>query len=445
MVLTIFDLLLTPIYLLLIYFISSYVQKKNVRKNPLYKWYTKGLFAKIGGAIAVCLIYQFYYTAGDTTNYFETARAITNMLFKDTDTFFRIMGGEHSKSCFMQFDKNTGYPEFNWDETKAWYVSRLIVPFCFLSFNNFVVTAILLAWACYSGVWRLFLLFNEQFPQLQKQMAISILFIPSVVFWGSGLLKDTITLSAVGWYTYHFYFFFIRKKYKFSSGLFIFISSFLLISIKPYIFFALIPGSIIWMANERLVAVKNKIIRFIAAPLFIVFGIAIGVFILAQMGDALGGYALDKVLDKAVVSNFDQKQDYYGGNSFDIGDFDATVTGVLSKAHLAIAATLFRPFLWEARNPVMFLSSLENTYILLLTLLLLLKLKVFSFFSFIGKTPLLLFSMLFALFFAFSVGLATSNFGTLVRLKIPCIPFFVSSLFVVRYLYEQKYKKKLGI
>jgi len=53
--------------------------------------------------------------------------------------------------------------------------------------------------------------------------------------------------------------------------------------------------------------------------------------------------------------------------------------------------------------------------------------------------------MLFALFFAFSVGLATSNFGSLVRLKIPCIPFYVSGLFILKYLYEKKAKKKLGI
>ncbi|MBA3705226.1 MAG: hypothetical protein H0W84_04825 [Bacteroidetes bacterium] len=117
----------------------------------------------------------------------------------------------------------------------------------------------------------------------------------------------------------------------------------------------------------------------------------------------------------------------------------------MGKAHLAISATLFRPFIWEARNPVMLLSGLENSYILMLTLLLMIKLKFINFFTFIGKEPLVLFSMLFALFFAFSVGLATSNFGSLVRLKVPCIPFFVSSLFVIRYLYEKKYKKKLGI
>lgn len=435
--LSIFDLLLTPIYLLLIYFAGSYVQQKHQKDKPLYRWYTKGLMIKLFGAVSVCLIYQFYYAGGDTTNYYETTRAISNLIFKDFHMFWDVASGNNSLENYHYFDNSTGYPVF-WRDGTAVFVSRLLIPLYFLGFHSFVVMSVLLAWICYTGIWRLFLLFNEQFPQLEKQFAISILFIPSVVFWGSGLLKDTITLSAVGWYTYCFYFFFIKKRYKPRYLADVFIAAFLLIAIKPYIFFALLPGSLIWLSNERLAKVQSKVLKYMAAPLFIATGIGLSLFLLSQMGDFLGTYAIDKVMDRAVVVNLDQKQDYYGGNSFDIGDFDATPASMLGKAHLAIAATLFRPYLWDARNPVMLLSALENTYIMLLTAFLLVRLKFLGFFSLIGKNPLLLFSILFSLFFAFSVGIATSNFGSLVRLKIPCIPFFVSSLFVLRYFYDQR-------
>jgi hypothetical protein len=440
MVLSIFDLLLTPVYILLIYIISSFIQKNKERQNPLYKWYVKGLMVKIFGAIALCLIYQLYYDGGDTVNYFETARAIGNVAFKDFGVFLDMMQGHTTYENFSYFDENTGWPVY-WRDDKAVFVGRLIVPLVFLSFKSFVVSAILLAWICYTGVWRLFLLFNKQFPSIEKQLAISILFIPSVVFWGSGLLKDTITLSSVGWYTYYFYAFFIQKKYKLSYGLFIFISAFMLIAIKPYIFFALLPGSLIWLSNEKLAKVQSKVLRRLAAPFFISIGIGLSFLLLTTMGDFLGIYAMDKVLDRAVVVNLDQKQDYYGGNSFDIGDFEADPVSMLAKAHLAISATLFRPYLWDARNPVMLISALENTYIMLLTLFLLIRLKFFGFFTLIGENPLLLFSVLFSLFFAFSVGIATSNFGSLVRLKIPCIPFYVSSLFVLKHFYDTKFSK----
>lgn len=437
MVLTIFDLLIVPFYFALIYFVSGYIQQKNEVTKPLYKWYRKGLLVKVFGAISVCIVYQFYYNGGDTSNYYETTKAIMSLLFKDSNVFWKVLlNGEATQEHYSYFDSAT-LPVY-WHDKASLFVSRLITPLYVLSFQSFVVMSVLLSWICYSGVWRLFVLFTNKFPQLEKQFAIAFLFIPSVVFWGSGLLKDSITLSAVGWYTYHFYFFFIEKKYKLKSAAFIFISAFLLISIKPYIFFALLPGSVIWLSNDRLVRVKSKMLRALVAPIFITLGVSISFLLLSQMGDVLGLYAIDKILDRAVVVNLDQQQAYYGGNSFDIGHFEATPLSMLGKAHLAIAATLFRPYLWDVRNAVMFISALENTAILLLTVFLVIRLKFFGFFALIGKNPLLLFSMLFSLFFAFSVGIATSNFGSLVRLKIPCIPFFVASLFVLKYFYDQK-------
>ena len=91
MVLTIFDFLLIPIYLLVIYYFASRIQHKNIKDKPLYKWYTKGLMVKILGAIAVCLMYQLYYTGGDTTNYYETSKAIANLLYKDSYMFWDVI------------------------------------------------------------------------------------------------------------------------------------------------------------------------------------------------------------------------------------------------------------------------------------------------------------------------------------------------------------------
>ena len=443
MVLTIFDLLLAPLYFLLIYMVSGYVQHRRIKTEKAYKWYRKGVLVKVFGAITVCLVYQFYYTGGDTTNYFETSRAVSNLLFKDSSAFFEFMGGSNSKAIYSVFDNETGFPVY-WNDKTALFVARLVVPLCLLSFQSFIVTSMLLSWICFSGIWKLFLLFNEHFPQLQKQFAIAFLFIPSVVFWGSGLLKDSITLSAVGWYTYYFYAFFIQKRYKFMSVVYILISATLLISIKPYIFFALLPGSLIWLSNEKVAKVRSTIMRTIVTPIFILVGVTTSFLLLSQLSDVLGLYAIDKVLERAVVVNLDQKQEYYGGNSFDIGEFQADPFSMLGKAHLAIAATLFRPYLWDVKNVVMFISALENTFILALTVFLLIRLKFFGFFNLIGKNPLLLFSILFSLFFAFSVGIATSNFGSLVRLKIPCMPFYIASLFVLKHFYDVKYLRLIG-
>jgi len=443
-VVSFWDIIIAPIYFLLIYLWARHIQRKRQRDYPIYKWFTKGLMIKCFAAVVGCLIYQFYYNGGDTINYFYSSHAIAGVLKKNPDMFVRLLLGERSWETYSAFNYDTGWP-FYWKDEHGFFVVRLFAPICILSFHTYIGAALLLVAICYVGIWRLFLLFNYIFPNMDRQFAISLLFIPSVVFWGSGILKDTVTLGATGLFTAHFYSLFIQRKYTLSNLFFIGIAIFLLIKIKPYILFALIPGAIIWLSNEWLARVNNKAVKAVFAPIMFIVSATAGYYLLTKIGDVLGDYALDNVLEKAVISNLDQKQAYYGGNSFDIGELDPSVGGVTSKAHLAIFATLFRPTLLEAKNPLMLISALENTYILLLTIFLIIRLKFFGFFRVIGEKPLLLFSLLFALFFAFSVGISVSNFGTLVRLKIPCIPFYVSSLFVIRRLYEEKTKKKLGI
>ena len=446
-ILSIWDLLIPPIYIGLILMFSSFIRDKHIRENQAYKYYVSGIGIKIIGAISICLVYTLYYGGGgDSTGYFEQGRSIYNLLYKDPNYFFEVLFQGCTAENYSYLDETTTYVDYHsWTaDYNAMYISRLVAPLFLITFNSFIAITILLCWICYSGVWKLYLLFCDQFPQIKKQLAISILFIPSVVFWGSGLLKDTVTLSCIGWYSFSFYHLLIKKEYNFKNLCYLLISAYLLVALKPYILFALLPGSIIWLSYEKISSTKNQVVKSIIAPLLMLGGLVGGFYALSSLGDVMGVYAIDNILDRAVVVQQDLKRDYYGGNSFDIGDFDASIGGVLAKSPLAINATLFRPYLWEVRNPLMLLSSLESTYIFFLTLGLLLRLKIIGFFGLIWKNPLLLFSVLFALFFAFSVGLSTPNFGALSRLKIPCIPFFVSSLFVLRHLYEIKTKKKFG-
>lgn len=435
--LSIFDLLLTPLYILGAYAYGYYVTKKNIRTNPEYAYFTSGLMTRVFGAIAIGLVYFFYYTGGDTTNYFQTSVAYGNLIFKSQDDFWLGWLGD-SRGYYLPFDESTGYPVYYPRDHHSFFVVRLLIPITALGLHSYFASAVLVACITYGGLWKLYQTFLLEFPSLKREFAIACLFIPSCVFWGSGLMKDSFTLSAVGWFTYAFYHFFIKKQRKLSYGTYLIIASFIILAIKPYIFFALLPGSILWLSNNLVKKINHGFIRFLATPFILGLGGIVGFLSLEKMGDNLGQYKLDNVLDKAVVTQKDMKADYYGGKTYDIGDFDASITGVLSKAPIAIFSGIFRPGIWDVRNAVMLISSLENTYLLLLTLFLLLKLKIFGFFSLIRKNPMLLFCMLFSLFFAFSVGLTVANFGSLVRLRLPELPFFVAGIFMLRHLYEKQ-------
>ncbi|MFM7079028.1 MAG: hypothetical protein ACKOYC_04465 [Bacteroidota bacterium] len=375
-------------------------------------------------------------------NYFHDATLISKLIFSNPPGFFEILFNGNTPETRYVFTAETGYPIY--DDKPTFFVARISSPIVFFSGGSFIVTTLIFALFSFFGNWRLFKVFTYEFPELSKEMAISTLFIPSVFFWGSGLLKDTITLSCIGFYTYSFYMIFIKREKIFSNAFVIFIASYLILMIKPYIIFALLPGSIIWIVNKYVIDIKNTVIKYLTGPFLLLVGVGGGYLLLANMSDLLGVYSLESVLDRAVVTNTDLKADYYKGNSVDIGDFEATVPSMLSKAPAAINLALFRPYVWEANNLVMFLSGLECLIVLFFTLRILFKARLFGAFPIVYKNHLLSFAIIFSLFFAFSVGISTSNFGSLVRYRIPVLPFFIASMYILGYLNEKNKKEREG-
>ncbi len=59
---------------------------------------------------------------------------------------------------------------------------------------------------------------------------------------------------------------------------------------------------------------------------------------------------------------------------------DFSPLGIISSYLLSLNVALFRPYLWEIRNPLMILSALESFAVLLATAFLLFKTKVIGFF-----------------------------------------------------------------
>lgn len=149
----------------------------------------------------------------------------------------------------------------------------------------------------------------------------------------------------------------------------------------------------------------------------------------------MGKFSLDNALSTIEVSQADlTRSEQYGENYFDIGGFDGTWSGLISKFPVATSAGLFRPYLWEARSFVMALGGMENLWLLLLALGTLYKAGPRFLVRCLSSIPILLMAFLFAIMFAFLIGVTTPNFGALVRFKIPLVPLFVAALFIVRYL-----------
>jgi hypothetical protein len=78
----------------------------------------------------------------------------------------------------------------------------------------------------------------------------------------------------------------------------------------------------------------------------------------------------------------------------------------------------------------MLLSGLESSLLLLYCIYIIIT-KNLNLFKAIAN-PDVFFALIFALTFAFAVGVSTFNFGTLARYKIPMLPFFVLALILIQ-------------
>ncbi len=434
----IWDFIWVPFYLLLVHYFASRVPRDKIADNRAYRYYKPAFLAKIYGGLAFALIYVFYYGGGDTTAYWLDAGRLASLVFSEPKCFVEILFGNTSLHNFYCFDLSSNTPIHYLRDQQAYSVTRFTSLFHFLSVDSFFGCTILIAWVSFGGVWRLYLVFCEEYPKLTKELAIAFLFIPSVVFWGSGIMKDTFTFTAACWMTSSVYGLLLKRRDIFWNLIYVSFSAYVMISMKPYVFVALLPGCLIWVVFNRIQQIQNHIIRLLAAPIIMMVGLIGAAGIFSQASNNLGDYgSVDTIMERAVATQEDLKRDAYEGNSFDIGTIDPSIGGMLSKTPVAIFAGLFRPTLLDVRNPVMLISALENTALMIFLIYMLFKAGPAAFVRYIFSKPMVLFSFIFAMFFSFAVGLTTSNFGSLVRYKIPALPFFLASLYMIKYNRER--------
>lgn len=430
-----------PILLFLVHFVARRVPREKIETNGAYAYYRLGLLAKVYGGLAFALIYAFYYGGGDTTAYWIDAGRLASLITSEPKCFIEILFGNTSLHNFYCFDLSKNSPLHYLRDPQAYAVTRFSSLFYFFSVDSFFACTILVAWVSFGGVWRLYLVFVEEYPSLAKQLAIAFLFIPSVLFWGSGVMKDTYTFTAACWMTSSVYGMVLKRRNIFWNSMYVLFSAYVMISMKPYIFVALLPGCFIWIVFNRIQQIENQIIKVLAAPVIIMIGFVLAAGVFSQAESSLGDYgSLDSIVDRAIATQEDLKREAYEGNSFDIGTIDPSIGGMISHAPIAIFAGLFYPTLVQVRNPVMLISALENTVLMFFLLYMVVTIGPIGFVRYVFSKPMILFSFIFAIFFSFAVGLTTSNFGALVRYKIVALPFFLASLYMIRYHKNQALK-----
>jgi len=430
------DLILVPLYLFVIIGLARIIKSNNINKYPEYKYFVKGLWFKIIGVSAFISIYLFYYGDGDSTVYFRGAKCLGNLLLQDFSKGFAILFNTDSyENSYSSFNYETGFPHSHYFANKnTFLVCRLSAPLYLLGSKSFLITSFLTSVFSYIGIWKFYRLVNILYPGHAKSLAYIILFMPSLVFWGGGIMKDSYMLGATCWVTYSFFYVFIARKKIFWNVCFLVLNVVMILNCKPYLLISLIPGFLFWANNSYLKNIKNTIIRVLVFPAVILIFIASGSLIFNSLSGSMGVYgSVEGAIKKAQITQDDLLNErHYGGNNYKLDRIDGSISGLVGSAPLAIFTALFRPLPWEIGSPTMVVSAIENTVLIIFVLYSLIRIGPFRFFRITFNDPFLVYCLIFSLFFAFGVGIAGTNFGALVRYKIPLMPFFFSLIYIIR-------------
>ena len=423
------DFLLFPVYVTFFYFYFRF-RRSKITDPVLKKYYLPFFWTKIGATL-VSALFNYYIVKADSYGLFYTeGHNLFQLILKDiSNVKWFFVAGKDFDTDLVATPSLAGY----YNGESSYLLIKLVALFSFFSFGKYLLISLFFSFLCFSGVWKLFRFFYHLYPHLHKQLSISILFLPSFIFWSSGILKETVSIAALGWVTYNLYFLFHDKKHKAGHVIRCIIAGYLLFTVKPYIFLSYLPFLILFLVSLKLRSYKSGLKRILVGGFLFVIALGAIVSIVTRDDLNIGGFAIDNIFEQ--VKN--QKQNFEGMS--DVADsyfssgstFDGTFSSFLRSVPGAIAATFYRPFIWESKKLATLISSLESLAIMLFTIWVFIKTGPRTVLKAIVKNPVILFCILFSLVFAIFVGMTTLNFGTLVRYKIPCLPFYLIALILI--------------
>ncbi len=408
------------------------------RDNLVRKYYYRTFYFKIFCVFAFTFISEFYFGGGDTSLYYRAVQDLRAALADDFSYFSLIMTTSsldetHPLAPYFLFDNYAHDFTYNYMVVPGnFFVPRLgLIPSLIFG-NSYLCMSFCFSLFAIGGAIRLFKTFYHYYPSAQRELALAILFLPSVGFWSAGLLKDTICFGCVGFIVYAVFNIFIKKTKYIPSLIWIAICSYLLFTIKTYIFLVLLLALTIWIFAETNKLIKEKTLRQVFAVMTFAIGVTAGYFLVQYFTslETLKQYQLDNIVSSAetqrnnylfVDQQMGQQTSYY--SIYSSNPFLLTVN--------SIGATFFRPFPWEIKSAASVLSAIEALGFLLLTINLFFKKGIVLPFRLIFKDPRILLCFVFAMVFAVGVGASTANFGTLSRYKIPCMPFYMIMLLLL--------------
>jgi hypothetical protein len=410
---------------------------KWTKDDVKYQYFLLGFVIKVFAGVVYVHIFNYYFMFGDTFVYAKGAHVMAETMVHDPVTYFRLLLAENDNlpPDLWQFEQRITYSR----GAEEWFMVKLFSPLMLISFHSYLASTLFMSLISFWGGWKLYLVFKDILPQ-RKDLAFAAVFLaPSALFWGSGIMKDTFTLAGINYVIYCLYFSLFKKQFRLSLFVGAFIAATIVFLMKGYIILAFLPALLFGINEMIKVEIRNKMIkRGLGLILLLITGVII--YIGPQfLQESSEKYTLESIESR--VRGFQTWHTDVGGSTYNLGELEYTPSGVAKKIPAALNVTFFRPYIWEARNPVVLLAAIESAALFILCLMVLYKLG-FRFMRYIREKPILYTFLVYSLIFGFVVGFTSYNFGALGRYKIPIYSIFAFLLIYLNYFGNLNLEKR---
>lgn len=424
------DLVIVPIILLLLLFFILRLRKKQ--PEELQKFFLSAFLLRVFGTFTFTIIYQYVYGFGDTFAYYHITQVISSyfpsnvsgwltILFTDTKSTHPIV-----LDCLEKIHENNIIEEIIFQGAPNANVSKVAAVFNIICFNSYIAMALIFGTLSFLGCWYIFKTFVHIYPGYEKQFSIFCLFLPSLWFWGNGILKDPICIFGLG---ILFYNFFVKKKGIVKRLILIVFGAFILISIKSYIFYAFASAVVFGYLYEffRKTSIIGKVLIFI-------FSASLMAVLFTTLSEIITNSFMD-MIEQSLY--FAQSYSVSGssGDGNEIPVIDPTPAGFVKLSMQGLVTVFMKPFPWDIRKILYLFVIMENV---LLYYIFFKKIKTGPVSFLKNHRRLLSFCFIFFIFMGIVIGVTTFNLGTIVRYRVPALPFLFAGFFCLKLRVRKK-------
>ena len=417
------SLLVPLIYFLIFLYViqkANFFKIEEISIRQLWIFFSIKIFA----GLTLWYIYSNHYTLRNTSDafrYFDDAMIVRNNLIEKPLDFFKILlgydnGSEYFKAEYYEKMSTWNKPYYHRTYNDNMTIIRLNMVFSLFSGGNYHVHTVLANVLSFIGLTAFLKGLKVFFKGKVAALACLVFLTPSLLFWGSGVLKESIMIFSFGM--------FFMSAFKLINRITIRYSFWLMVGFvglalsKFYVLLALLPFLISYAIVRKF---NFKIAYAYISVLTISSMLAFGFKYVHPKYD-LPDIMMDKQKD-FINTGIEWK----ANSLVEISRLDGTAWSMIKTIPEAIRNTLFRPYFPEATNAMMITCSVEIFLII-----------IFCFLCYYYKSSLkhininlFLLLLFYSLSMATLIGWVTPILGAVVRYKIALLPTLLATFLLI--------------